>query len=125
MPMSVPIDAADSHCVAFLLHLPNPTSFSSYDSSNIKNACDHQQRRLASHEPLLSTASFDESTVVALIAPYIETTLNILGGAEVISQDTAREGVAAAKEGEGWKGAGNIVESAEPGSPGVHFWSKV
>lgn len=52
--------------------------------------------------------------------------MGLPGGAEVVSQDEARKKVAAAKADDAeWKGATNGIENAEPGNPGVHFWTRL
>ncbi|KAF8317942.1 leucyl-tRNA synthetase [Clavulina sp. PMI_390] len=85
------------------------------------------KRRLQTEGPLALSRqlTFDEAKILALITPYITATLNLPGGAEVLPQDSAREKVKESeKEENGWKGAGNIVEGAEPGNPGIQFWTK-
>lgn len=66
--------------------------------------------------------AFDEDKVLRLVSPYIAASMNLAGGAEVITQDVARTQVRADED--GWKGASNSVESAEPGTPGIHFWTR-
>lgn len=69
--------------------------------------------------------TFDEDKILRLVTPYITTSMNLAGGAEVIPQDVARTQLTTdAAEAESWKGAGNIVESAEPGNPGIQFWTR-
>lgn len=84
-----------------------------------------EQKRIETEGAVLALSRqllFDEDKVLRLITPYIAATMRLTGGAEVVSQDEARAQVAANED--GWKGAGNIVESAEPGAPGVQFWTR-
>lgn len=64
--------------------------------------------------------TFNEDRVLRLVTPYIAVSMSLSGGAEVIAQDVARGKLAE----EAWKGAGNIVENAEPGNPGIQFWTR-
>jgi leucyl-tRNA synthetase len=66
--------------------------------------------------------AFDEDKVLRLVSPYIAASMNLAGGAEVIAQEVARAKVSADED--GWKSASNIVESAEPGNPGIQFWTR-
>jgi len=87
---------------------------------------DIQQKRIAAEGAALALSrqlTFDEDKVLRLVTPYIAASLNLPGGVQVIAQDVARTKVSSADE-EGWKGGANIVESAEPGNPGILFWTR-
>jgi len=66
--------------------------------------------------------TFDEDKVLRLISPYIAASMNLPGGAEVVTQDVARTKIVADED--GWKGSANTVENAEPRNPGIHFWTR-
>lgn len=70
--------------------------------------------------------TFDEDKILRLVTPYITASMNLAGGTDVVSQDVARTSLTAATaaEAESWKGAGNIIEGAEPGNPGIQFWTR-
>lgn len=84
-----------------------------------------EQKRIATEGVALALSrqlTFDEDKVLRLITPYIAASMNLPGGAEVVTQDVARTKIVAGED--GWKGSANIVENAEPRNPGIHFWTR-
>ena len=68
------------------------------------------------------TLPFNETEAVEALIPYMKRSLWCTDAA-VVTQEEARGLVAL--DAAGWKGAGNAVDAAEPGSPGHVLWNVV